>query len=97
MKFIISLGSVTHVFCSLKKPKNQNGNMVCQICCSNLCTLCFQILRTLLNEVAEAATGGVLQISQENICVGVSLTIRPVTLLKRGSNTGVFLGLLWNC
>ena len=39
------------------------------------------------------------QYSQENICVGVSFLIkmqafRPTTLLKRDSNTGVFLTML---
>ena len=57
---------------------------------------------------SEAATGGVpykklflkvLQYSQENNCVGVSVliklqTFKLATLLKRGSNTGAFLQFL---
>ena len=31
------------------------------------------------------------QYSQENACVGASFGVRPATLLKRDSNTGVFL------
>ena len=53
------------------------------------------------NDYLEAATGGVLKNFanlQESTCVGVSFwsTCRPASLLKRDSNTGVFLYMLRN-